>query len=188
MKGVGVITYVALLRGINVSGQKSIRMADLVKLFESLKFRKVRTYVQSGNVVFESGSADASAIAGKIEKKIRQKYGFDVSVIIRTPEELETIISRNPFAREHQKETERLYVTFLAKIPDDRLASDLDMKKDAKEKFTIKGKEIYLYCPNGYGRTKLNNTTFERKLKLIATTRNWKTTTTLLEMAKSRKA
>jgi len=160
-------------------------MVDLAKLFESLRFKNVRTYVQSGNVVFHSDPADASTIAEKIEKKIRQAYGFEVNVIIRTSDELEKIISRNPLAKE--KETDRLHVTFLAEVPDERLASGLDIKKEKNEKFIITGREIYLYCPNGYGRTKLNNTTFEKKLKIIATTRNWNTTNKLLEIAKSEK-
>lgn len=162
-------------------------MTDLVKLFESLSFRHVRTYVQSGNVIFESHSVDTSTIANKIGKKIKQTYGFAVNVIIRTPDELEKIISGNPFAKEHKIETDKLHVTFLADIPDERSVSDSDIKKDKNEKFIIKGKEIYLYCPNGYGRTKLNNATFEKKLKTIATTRNWRTTNKLLEISKLEK-
>jgi len=176
-----------LLRGINVSGHKSIKMTDLVKLFQSLNFRNVRTYIQSGNVIFESDLVDASAIANKIEKKIKQTYGFEVNIIIRTSDELEKIVSRNPFVKEHNIEIDKLHVTFLADIPDERSVSDLDIKKDKNEKFIVKGKEIYLYCPNGYGKTKLTNATFERKLKAIATTRNWNTTNKLVEISKLEK-
>ncbi len=95
-KSLETMTYIALLRGINVSGHKSIKMVDLVKLFESLSFRNVKTYVQSGNVIFESPSVDTSTIAGKIEKKIKQTHGFSVDIIIRTSDEFEKLISRNP--------------------------------------------------------------------------------------------
>jgi len=175
--------YIALLRGINVGGQKSIRMPDLVKVFESLGFKDVRTYVQSGNVIFEYDSV-TSMITSKIEMKLNQTYGFNVNVIIRTKDELEKIISNNPFLKKPQIEIDKLHVTFLSDLPDKQTASDLDIKKEANEQFIIIGKEVYLYCPNGYGKTKLNNQIFEKKLKTIATTRNWRTTNKLLELSK----
>jgi len=159
-------------------------MPDLVKVFESLGFKDVRTYVQSGNVIFEYDSDDTSRIASKIGKKINQIYGFSVNVIIRTKDELEKIISNNPFLKKPQIEIEKLHVTFLSDLPDKQTASDLDIKKEANEQFIIIGKEVYLYCPNGYGKTKLNNQIFEKKLKTIATTRNWRTTNKLLELSK----
>ena len=177
------MTFIALLRGINVGGQKSIKMTDLVHLFESLGMENVRTYVQSGNVLFEHASATSAQIARRIEKKIEQTYGSDVSVIIRTPVELKKVISRNPFLKKSGVQTDRLYVTFLSEVPNARSVAALDIPKDPQEKFTIAGKEVYLYCPNGYGNSKLNNTTFEKKLNVVATTRNWKTTTMLLELS-----
>ena len=181
------MTYIALLRGINVGGQKSMKMADIVKLFESLSFRNVRTYVQSGNLIFESDLFDASTVAKRIQQKIQQTYGYAVNIIIRTPEELKKVVSNNQFVREHKTALDKLYVTFLADLADERSLSDLEIKKDRNEKFIVKGKEIYLYCPNGYAKTKLNNATFEKKLKTIATTRNWKTTNKLLELSESKK-
>jgi len=176
--------YISLLRGINVSGQKSIKMTDLVNVFESLGFKDVRTYVQSGNVIFEYDSVDTTIITSKIEKKINQIYGFTVNVIIRTKDELEKIISNNHFLKKHKIEIDKLHVTFLSYLPDKQTASDLDIKKEENEQFIIIGKEVYLYCPNGYGETKLNNQIFEKKLKTIATTRNWRTTNKLLELSK----
>ncbi|HEV8537808.1 MAG TPA: DUF1697 domain-containing protein [Bacteroidota bacterium] len=177
--------YVALLRGINVGGQRSIKMAGLSTLFESLNFQNVRTYVQSGNVVFESRLKDAAAIAGNIEKKITRTYGFDVKVILRTIVEFENIVSHNPFTSERTIEIDKLHVTFLQGLPDKQSVSTLDIKKEINERYIVQGREIYLYCPNGYGRTKLNNGAFERNLKLPATTRNWKTTNKLLEISRT---
>jgi uncharacterized protein (DUF1697 family) len=176
------MNYIALLRGINVSGQKSIKMADLIKLFESLGFRNVRTYVQSGNVLFESDSVNMDEMVKKIENKINEVFGFMVVVIIRSSEELKKIITGNPLIREPGIDVEKLHVTFLRELPDKKVLSTADIKKEENEKFAISGREVYIYCPNGYGRTNLNNATFEKKLKTIATTRNWKTTNKLYEL------
>jgi uncharacterized protein (DUF1697 family) len=96
------------------------------------------------------------------------------------------IVSRNPFAKNPGIQTDKLHVTFLSELPDEQTVSALDIRKSANEKFKVLGKEVYVYCPNGYGRTTLSNSAFEKKLKTVATTRNWKTTNTLLEMASSK--
>ena len=176
--------YIALLRGINVGSHKRIKMADLTKSLESLGFKNVKTYLQSGNVVFEDESADACKIAEDIEKKIGQTFKFHINVIIRTENELENIIKNNPFVKDANIQHDKLHVTFLSNMPDSEIIQDLDMKKDEDEKFEIAGREVYLYCPNGYARTKLKNDVFEKKLNTAATTRNWKTTNKLLEISK----
>ena len=175
------MTYLALLRGINVSGQKSIKMAELVKLFESLKFKNVRSYIQGGNVIFDSPSLNSLALTSQIETAIKKKFGFDVHVILRTSDELKKIVAGNPLLKEKNIQTDKLHITFLKVTPDKNLISKLEMNEASNEKYIIKNREIYLCCPNGYGKTKLNNMAFEKKLNVIATTRNWKTTTTLLE-------
>ncbi len=175
-------TYISLLRGINVSGQKKITMDDLKKLYESLGFKKVQTYIQSGNVVFQSTEADGSAVIQKIEKKITKVYGFEVSVLIRTPEELQQVIARNPFTKQ---ESEKSYVTFLSGVPVQVPMDEINKAKNSSEKYKIVGKEVYFYCPTGYGKTKLSNNFFEKKLKLSATTRNRNTVNKLLEIAES---
>ncbi len=177
------MTYIALLRGINVVGKKIVRMKDLSHMFESMKFRNVRTYLQSGNVIFESPPTAPQVIAKKIGKKVEEKFGFPVSVILRTPDEMKKLIAANPLLKDKTVQRERLHVTFLSTPPDGKTISALDMKKEPNEKFIIKGREIYLYCPNGYGVSKLNNNTFEKKLNTTATTRNWNTTTKLLELS-----
>ncbi|MGB9978646.1 DUF1697 domain-containing protein [Methanobacterium sp.] len=175
--------YIALLRGINIGRSKRIKMAYLVKAFESLGFKNVKTYVQSGNVIFEHESNDTSKIAESIERKISQTFSFSVNAVIRTKDELEDIVKGNPFIKESDIELDKLHVTFLSDTPDSKAALDLDIVKAENEKFEINGREVYLYCPNGYARTKLKNDMFEKKLNVVATTRNWKTTNKLLELS-----
>ena len=179
--------YIALLRGINVGRHKRIKMAELIDIFESLGFEGVKTYLQSGNVVFESEAADESEIRWDIESKISETCGFHVDIVLRTGDEWENIFSSNPFIKDADIEVDKLHVTFLSDIPDEKAVFNLDINKDENEKFEVSSREIYLYCPNGYGRTKLKNDVFERKLKGVATTRNWKTVTKLLELSKSEK-
>lgn len=176
--------YIALLRGINVSGQKKIKMIDLKNLFEALGFKNVKTYIQSGNVIFDYNSIDIEKLANEIEKKISEIFGFFVNIVIRTDEELRNIINNNPLVKDPNVEFDNLYVTFMLDIPDSSSVKLLDEKKEENEKLSIISREIYLYCPNGYGRTKLNNVMIEKKLKTVATTRNWKTINNLLEMSK----
>ena len=176
--------YIALLRGINVSSQKRVKMADLKEIFESLGFEDVRTYVQSGNAIFDYERIDTEKLASYIENKISQIFRLSINIIIRTKEELEDIVNNNPFVAEANIETDKLHVIFLLDVPDPKVTSLLDIKKDKNEEFKIVCREVYLYCPNGYGRTKLNNAIFERKLHTTATTRNWKTTNKLLELSK----
>jgi uncharacterized protein (DUF1697 family) len=175
--------YIALLRGINVSGQKSIKMADLTKLCDTLGFKNISTYLQSGNIIFEYETTDTLIIADTIKKAIRKKYGFEVDTIVRSAHELEKIISGNPLIQKLNIDTDKLHITFLLNHPQEQNVSAIEMAKEDNEIFIIKGREIYLYCPNGYGRTKLNNQAFEKKLKTPATTRNWKTASALLEIA-----
>jgi len=177
-------TFISILRGINVSGQKKILMADLKKLYESLKFSEVKTYIQSGNLVFKSDSKISDIqLARKIEKAISTKYKFEVPVIIRTKEELEKILSQNSFTKEKSIDLKKLHVTFLSETPDREKMEQIKEVDFSPDQFIIKGKEIYLHIPNSYGETKLSNKFFENKLKVSATTRNWNTVNKLLELA-----
>lgn len=116
--------YISLLRGINVSGQKIIKMQDLKSLYLSLGFDDVQTYIQSGNVIFDSHVDDEAKLAAQIKAGIQKQYGFDVKVILRTPGELQSVISRNPFSRQAAVDVSKLYVTFLLSKP-----SAVDVKK-----------------------------------------------------------
>ncbi len=179
-----MIGYISLLRGINVSGQKKIRMEELKKLYESLDFTQVKTYIQSGNVIFESPDSDTSELVNRIETKIKQIFGFSVRVIIRTKNEFQHIINNNPFCGIRQEEITKLHVTFLSDTPAASTLNAIGEFENESDEWIIAGKDIYLFCPNGYGRTKLTNNFFEKKLNLSATTRNWNTVNKLHEIVK----
>jgi len=177
-----MIKYISILRGINVSGQKKILMADLKNLFESIGFKNVVTYIQSGNLIFETNENNSEIeLATKIEEAILKQYSFEVPVIVFKNTELRQWIASNPFLKDENLE-ERLYFTFLNKTPDSIHVEQLQGDY-SPEKFEIIDKVIYFYCPIGYGKTKLSNTFFEKKLKVKATTRNFKTTFKLLELS-----
>ncbi len=172
--------FISMLRGINVSGQKKIKMEELKKLYESIGFKNIQTYIQSGNVVFDSSDSDTLELSSIISQKIKDHFGFDVTVIIRTKEEINKVIDNTPFVN---KDINKLGVVFLSGTPTLSPTEEINKHKDDSEEFFISGKEIYLYLPNGFGRTKLSNNFFERKLKLSATSRNWRTVIKLVEIA-----
>jgi uncharacterized protein (DUF1697 family) len=174
-------TYISLLRGINVGGKRTVKIEELKRLYESFGLENVRTYIQSGNLVFCSRSEDEGPLARSIESEIRDELGLDVTVILRTREELEELIRRNPFMKSNPRETDKLHVTFLSDTPDTETVVALDMTKTGRDRFKISGREVFLYCPNGYGRTKLTNNLFEKSLGVRATTRNWATVNKLLD-------
>jgi uncharacterized protein (DUF1697 family) len=175
-------TSVAMLRGINVSGHNIIRMERLRAVFEDLGFAQVRTYVQSGNVIFETDDPP-TGLAAKIERKILDEFGFEVPVLTKSAKELKDIIKRNPFVKEPEIDQSKLHVTLLSDDPPRNALGALEPLASGAEQVRIAGRAVYLYCPNGYGKTKLTNTAIEKKLSCRATTRNWATTNKLLEMA-----
>ena len=179
-------TYIAILRGINVSGQKKIKMADLKVHLEELNFKNVRTYIQSGNVIFEHEATNPEGLENEIEKKISEKYGFQLPTIIKIPSELEYVLNNNPFLNDPNKAANRLYVTFLSAIPSSINIGKLKNTDHSPEEYILDGKNIYFFSPNGYGKAKMNNNFFENKLKVTATTRNWKTVNKLLEISNER--
>jgi uncharacterized protein (DUF1697 family) len=174
-------TYAAIVRGINVGGRKRVAMKDLQALFAELGADDVRTYIQSGNVVFRSSNHPAELVQA-ITARIHDRLGLDVTVLVRTRNQLKTIVERNPFIAAKHDPT-KLHVTFLARKPDPRRVDDLGRGSYEGDEFRVAGEEIYLHCPNGYGRTKLSNVFFERKLAVPATTRNWKTVEALAALA-----
>jgi uncharacterized protein (DUF1697 family) len=174
--------YISILRGINVSGSKMIKMEELRKLYEGMKFKNVTIYIQSGNVIFENKPADTKELQKQIEKKILKVFGYEVPVIVKEKEEVINVIKNNPFVNRKRIDITKLHVTFLAEEPE---PAHIDKIKDLKydpDEFIISGDAIYLFCPNGYGNTKLNNNYFESKLKVTATTRNWKTVNELVRI------
>ncbi|MBE0571634.1 MAG: DUF1697 domain-containing protein [Ignavibacteriaceae bacterium] len=173
--------FIALLRGINVSGQRLIKMSDLKILFEKVGFNGVETYLQSGNVIFTSKETSTEKLSLKISSAIKKQFGFDVQLIVVTLEEIEQVIKKNPFIKK-KKEAEKLYVVFLSEKPLIENMDKLNSIDYAPEEYIIDEKYIYLFVPNGYGKAKLNNNLFENKLKVFGTTRNLNTIKALFEL------
>jgi len=172
--------YISLLRGINVSGKNSIKMVDLQKRYEALGFENVVTYIQSGNVVFESKEKESQILTTKIKESIAQNFGFNVPVLIREKHGMQNIIKNNPF---ENRDTSKIYVTLFSEPVPEFIEEEILKVKDDAEEYFISDSEIFLFCGNGYGRTKLSNNFLEKKSKITATTRNWKTLNKLLEIA-----
>jgi uncharacterized protein (DUF1697 family) len=176
-------TYISILRGINLGGHKPVPMKGLQVLYESLGYEQVKTYIQSGNVAFSAKEKSPSAIKKAIEVAISQRFGFDVPVLVREQADIQRVLDGSPFLHEKGIEVDKLHVTFLDELPEQTCIDNLLTYDFTPDRFVLQGKEVFVYCPNGYGRTKLNNTFFESKLKVGATTRNWKTVNVLAEMA-----
>jgi len=178
--------YISLLRGINVSGQKKILMADLKALYESLSFNNVITYIQSGNIIFEYPSEDKAEIKSKIEKALETKYNFQVPVEVLTDLDFKNILNDCPFKNiDLDKDGRNILVTFLSAKPfADKPAEARKLMADS-ERMEFHDQVIYLHCPNGYGRSKISTTFLEKKLGVVATTRNWKTVLKLFELTKT---
>lgn len=175
--------YAALLRGVNV-GQNVLKMERLRALCAEAGLKNVATYVQSGNVVFD-GSGPSARWADAIEKKLAGQSRLPIAVMVRSAAEIGSILSGNPFLKKNGVEPDRLYVTFLGTSPGKSALAALDDVDRGSDAFHPAGREIYLHCPLGYGRTKLSNNLFEKALALKATTRNWKTVTALHAMLAS---
>lgn len=177
-------TLVSMIRGINVGGHKPLKMDQLRALHEALGFRGVRTYLQSGNAVFEAASGDADRHASAIERRILRDFGFEVAVCVRTSAELTAALRENPLTRSPVADPKFLHATFLVRHDAGVSLDGVDLPLAKGEAAEMLGDTVYVYCPLGYGTTKINNTFFERKLGMGATTRNWQTVTALERMAR----
>ena len=176
-------TYIAILRGINVSAKNMVKMPALVKAFESIGFKNVKSYVQSGNVVFQSEPVGPENLQRLIAEQIEKDLGLSVPLLVLEENYLKQVSENNPFIKRQDIDLTKLHVTFLAQEPDPEKVSKMDSDKYVPDEFIIDKKVIYLNCPDGYGKTKLHNNFFESKLKVGATTRNWKTVNALVELA-----
>lgn len=175
--------YISILRGINVSGNRKILMKDLKVLFEKMGLLKVETYIQSGNVVFESDLKWSNAdLEVKIQQAIIETFGFDVPVIVRSADEWAKSIANNPFWKEEDADIDRLHLTCLKEVPSPELLEKIKLFHFLPDRYEIIGKDVFIFCAAGYGTSKLTNPFFESKLKVPATTRNWKTVLKLHEM------
>ncbi len=177
------LTYVGLLRGINVGGKNKLPMKELIEIFVVAGCVDVRTYIQSGNVIFRAKPDLGARLPGLIGSAIAHRFGFSAPVVLRSADEIGGVLSNNPFLEAGVAEDE-LHVLFLADQPDGRCVADLDPGRSPPDAFAVRGRDVYLRLPNGVARTKLTNAYFDSKLATTSTGRNWRTVTKLFELAK----
>jgi uncharacterized protein (DUF1697 family) len=177
----GGTRHVALLRGINLASRNRVDMAGLRELLGELGYTEVRTYLQSGNAVL-TGPAAPDTVAKEIEQQLQSRYSTSIRVLVRSREELADVVKHNPFAG---KETDgrKLHVNFLSAEPDPERLADIDRKDFEPDRFALRGREIYLWLPNGMQGTKLPQALSDKRLGVVTTSRNWNTVTKLLELA-----
>ncbi|HTC49609.1 MAG TPA: DUF1697 domain-containing protein [Candidatus Aquilonibacter sp.] len=174
--------YVAMLRGINVGGHKKIKMDQLRAALEKIGLEQVKTYIQSGNVVFKCAKISPEALSKKVEKKILEEFGHSVSVITRGADEIKKSISDNPFLKERGIDEEKLHVTFMSGVPAPDALKQLETLTLAPDRLRCLGKELYFYLPNGMAESVLMKKPVDRLLGVVTTTRNWRTVNTLQQM------
>jgi|SRR5579863_1264368 len=176
-------TYISLIRGINVGGHKQVKMDRLQAMFEVLGFEQVRTYIQSGNVVFKAAKRSPAELSKKIEEEILAEFGFPASVMTRTPQELRTAIQKNPFLKECKSDPAKVHIAFLSEPPKAEAVEKVGALATQGEQLRHSGREIYLYYRDGMGRAKLTGSVLEKTLSVTATARNWNTVNRLYQMA-----
>jgi uncharacterized protein (DUF1697 family) len=173
-------SHLALLRGINVGGKNPLTMKELVRMFDEAGCANVRTYIQSGNVIFDA-RAGAPTIGEIISAHIEKRFGYRIPVVLRTSAQLRRAIGANPFLNAGA-DLKALHVYFLADAPKAGAIAALDASRSAPDVFQVLGQEVFLHLPNGMGRTKLTNAYFDSKLSTISTARNWATVLKLAQM------
>jgi uncharacterized protein (DUF1697 family) len=176
---------IALLRAVNLGSHNRVKMDALCALCTSLKLSDPQTYVQSGNVVFRTSERDVARVAKRIGDGIEREFGFRTDVIVRTLEEMRTVVARNPFAKRRGIEPNKLIVLFFGAQPGQEASEKVQNIKAAGEELRLDGRELYIYFPNGMGRSKVSTPAIERMLKTPGTGRNWNSVTKLLEMAEA---
>jgi uncharacterized protein (DUF1697 family) len=180
-------TYISFLRAVNMTGHNSLKMTDLTDLFKNLGFKDVESFIQSGNVIFNSSEdlpiSDASV---KIEKAIFEKFSFTIPVMLRTVPEIKNIFTYNPFLKLDKFDSSKMAVIFLYEEPSEAQIQKVKDIEYPPDQFQIIQREIFIYCPNGFGRTKLYTNFFEKKMHVTGTARNWKTISTILNIAENK--
>jgi uncharacterized protein (DUF1697 family) len=175
--------FVSMLRAVNVTGHNMIKMEELRALYEELGLRDAQTYIQSGNVVFRTSQRDPSRLAERIADAIEDRFGFRPGVLVRTSSDLRNAIAGNPFPAQAAAEPGKLLVVFLSADPHPEARDKALGIKVGPEELRIAGRELYIYFPDGQGRSKLSFTLVEKTLKTPGTGRNWNTVNRLLAMA-----
>lgn len=176
-------TRIALLRSVNVVGKNTIRMPELARAFEKGGFENVRTYIQSGNVIFDTTEESCDVLAGKIRDLINKQFGLTIQAVVIAPQELADIVSQNPFAKKPGIDLSRQHITFLDREAEPEKAEKLLSYNYPPDEIIIGSRVVYVHCPDGYGRTKYHNNFIEKKLSANATSRNWNTCLKLLELS-----
>jgi uncharacterized protein (DUF1697 family) len=180
-------TLISFLRGINMAGHNSMKMIDLSNLFQDLGFNCVTTYIQSGNVIFTDPSKmSAEDVSNKLTQAIHTKFNYNIPVMIRSVEELVKIVNSNPFISEEIFEPSKMMAIFLFEKPAEAQIQKVINIDYPPDKFRIIGKEIFVYCPDGFGKTKLYTNFFEKKMGVTGSARSWKTITNVLDIAGKR--
>jgi uncharacterized protein (DUF1697 family) len=175
--------WISMLRGVNVGAHNRIKMDALREVYASLKVRQIQSYVQSGNVIFQAKEKNPAALAKKIQNAIERAFGFRPEVILRSTDELRKAIAANPFAGRRDVEPGKLLITFLAADPGDDGRAAIASLKDYPEELHLKGRELYIYFPDGSGKSKLPWSKVEKLFKTQGTARNWNSAMKMLEMA-----
>jgi uncharacterized protein (DUF1697 family) len=174
-------TYIALFRGINVGGSNVLPMKELVALLENLGSQNVKTYIQSGNAIFQNKEKDASLLSNRIRAAIKESHGFEPRVVMLELEEIEKAVGSNPFP-EAESEPKTLHIFFLSSVPKNPDFDALESIKGDRERFALKDGVFYLHAPDGIGRSKLAANA-EKLLGASMTGRNWRTVCKVMEMA-----
>lgn len=154
-------------------------------MLDGLNFKNTKTYIQSGNVIFQFKEMKYIELEKKIAKKILQEFDFEVPVMVKSLDEINTVLKNNPFVNNRKEDVTKLHVTFLSQEPATDNIDKINKAQYLPDEFILRANTIYLFCPNGYGNTKLSNNFFENKLKVVATTRNWKTINELAIMGEN---
>src|SRR5258706_14837565 len=179
-------TFVALLRGINVLGRKGIRIADLKESLAALGHREATAYLQSGNVVFDASRASPKKLASAITARIAEDFRYQVEVLVMPSRTLDRIVDANPLRPSIGAGQKLFHCTFLFGPVAESDFGAIDLPAQTGEQARLVGQAVFLYCPHGYGKTKLNNAFFEKTLRVPATTRNWRTVLALQKLCAER--
>ena len=175
--------HIALLRGINVGGNRKILMADLRSLFEELGYTNVETYIQSGNVVYDIYKSENSPeSARRIQDVVLEKFGYEVPVIVVTATDLQIAVDLNPYFQANPDDISKYHLTLFSDFPEKEKVDAIAEIDFTPDEFVITGKQVFIRCERKYHESKLTNNFFEKKLGVQATTRNWKTVMKLAEM------
>lgn len=176
--------YLALFRGVNLASRNRLSMKDLAGIFTALGCRDVRTYIQSGNVVFNASAKIAAQVPAAVSKEVQDRFGITAPIVMRTVEEMSAVLQNNPFLAQGAEE-KALHVSFLADAALPANIAKLDPNRSEGDSFAVVGREIYFHLPNGMARTKLTSQYFDSRLKTIGTARNWRTVQQLYALMSS---